>query len=335
MNFMMNAPAVSVIIPLYNAERYIAECLESLLAQTLKNFEVIVVDDCSTDKSVKIVERYIPKFGGRLKLFGMKKNSGSGAMPRNEGLKLSRGEYIYFMDNDDLITPTALEELYLAAKNFSAEVVYCERHFEANEDLSEIHIAGETSEKPTFETENFAERVRKFVNVKFLLEPWSKFVKRTLLISHEIFFPHVVVAEDDIWTYKLFFSAEKILRVPNAVYIWRLNEKSFLHKERSPQATLKFWLNPIIFGVKALDEFMGGIEFFRQNPSYRCAILEVFVHSKTAQIFDTSLKLSLAEIYTSIKNDFGESLGEHDVLISWLLTDLITQQKNFVQLKNK
>lgn len=65
---MMNAPAVSVIIPLYNAERYIAECLESLLAQTLKNFEVIIVDDCSTDGGVKIVERYIPKFAGRLKL---------------------------------------------------------------------------------------------------------------------------------------------------------------------------------------------------------------------------------------------------------------------------
>ncbi|MBR0261015.1 MAG: glycosyltransferase family 2 protein [Selenomonadaceae bacterium] len=68
-----NASAVSVIIPLYNAEKYIAECLESILAQTFQDFEVIVVNDCSTDTGVKIVERYISRFGGRLKLFGMKK----------------------------------------------------------------------------------------------------------------------------------------------------------------------------------------------------------------------------------------------------------------------
>ena len=86
---MANVPEVSIIIPLYNAEKYIAECLESVLAQTFKNFEVIIVDDCSTDNSCTIVESYIPKFSGRLKLYHMEKNSGSGALARNKGLKLS------------------------------------------------------------------------------------------------------------------------------------------------------------------------------------------------------------------------------------------------------
>ena len=70
-------PAVSVVVPLYNVEKYIGECLDSLLAQTFQDFEVVVVDDCSTDNNVKVVESYAPKFGGRLKLTRMKKNTGS------------------------------------------------------------------------------------------------------------------------------------------------------------------------------------------------------------------------------------------------------------------
>ena len=330
---MANIPAVSVIIPLYNAEKYLAECLESILVQSLREFEVILVDDCSTDSSRAIVERYLPKFGGRLKLYAMEKNSGSGALPRNKGLMFSRGEYVFFMDNDDLLTPTTLEELYTQAKNFSADVVYLERHFEASGDLNEIHLAGETSGKPTLETNNLAERIRALIDGKIFLTPWSKFVKRDLLLEHENFFPHLTICDDDIWTCALIFYAERFLRVPNPVYVWRLTEKSVTRRERTPQETINFWLNPIIFGIKTLDNFMSRIEFFQHNVQYRCAVLEFFVHTKTAQVFKSSLNLSLPEIYAAINDNFGKLLGEHDVLISWLLTDLIIQQKNFAQLK--
>ena len=120
---------ISVVIPLYNAEKYVRECIISLLAQTFQDFEVIFVDDCSTDNSVAIVESYAPKFGGRLTLAKMEKNSGSGALPRNKGLSLAKGEYIQFLDADDTLIPTALEELYTLAKEYDADVVYCEKHF--------------------------------------------------------------------------------------------------------------------------------------------------------------------------------------------------------------
>ena len=96
----MEQTKVSVIIPMFNEEKYIGECLESILAQTFKDFELIVVNDCSTDSSVEVVESYAEKFGGRLKLFSTEKNSGSGAVPRNKGLNFSCGEYIF------LWTPT-------------------------------------------------------------------------------------------------------------------------------------------------------------------------------------------------------------------------------------
>ena len=81
----MEIPAVSAIIAMYNTEKYIGECLDSLLAQTFTNFEVIVVDDCSTDSSPAIVASYLPKFGGRLKVLRLKKNSGNNGIPNNTG----------------------------------------------------------------------------------------------------------------------------------------------------------------------------------------------------------------------------------------------------------
>lgn len=325
--------AVTVIIPLYNAEKYFSATLESLLAQTFTDFDVVVADDCSTDSSCAIVERYAAKFGGRLKLTRTEKNSGSGAIPRNIGLTLARGEYVFNMDNDDLLTPTALEEMYALAKNFDADVVACERYYVARADLGEIFICDgrkDVVDKPTFASDDLTERVRELIDEKFFVTPWSKLVRRDVLIDNEIAFPSVTIADDDIWTCEILFSAGKILRVPNAVYIWRQTKSSVMRRERSPQEMLRFWLQPIVFGIKTLDDFIGKLEFFRRHIEYRCAVLEFFVHSKLAQVVTVTEKLTLPEIYAAIKNSFGDSLGGHDVLISWLLADLIMQQNVFV-----
>ncbi|MBR3747432.1 MAG: glycosyltransferase family 2 protein, partial [Selenomonadaceae bacterium] len=126
---MKEIPAISVIIPMFNAEKYIAECLDSILAQTFQDFEVIVVNDCSTDSSVAVFEGYKKFFGERLKIARTQKNSGCGGIPRNMGMMFSRGEYISFLDADDTITTTAFEELYSVAKKFDADVVACEKYY--------------------------------------------------------------------------------------------------------------------------------------------------------------------------------------------------------------
>ena len=99
----MKNPAISVIIPMYNVERYVGECLDSVLLQTFQDFEVIVVDDCSTDNSVEVVNSYVPKFDGRLRLISMEKNTGGGGKPRNRGIELACGEYVQFLDADDFM----------------------------------------------------------------------------------------------------------------------------------------------------------------------------------------------------------------------------------------
>ena len=186
-----NNYSVSVVIPLYNAEKYIGECLNSLLKQTFQDFEVVVVDDCSTDSSCEIVESYAPKFNGRLNLYRSKENSGSGGVPRNKGILFSRGEYIQFLDADDMLTKTALEEMYSLAKEINANVVYCEKHYQTEADGMNMEISilqpKPRVNKPTLETTDFAERIDKILKGAFVVSTCFKFVQREFLIKNEIF----------------------------------------------------------------------------------------------------------------------------------------------------
>ena len=324
-------PAISVIIPMYNAERYVADCLNSLLAQTFQNFEVIIVDDCSTDSSCAVVESFVERFNGRLTLTHTETNSGTCAIPRNVGLPFSRGEYIFFADADDLFTKTALEEMYTLARKFDADVVYLDGHYDADDDLKEIKPADYPMavSTPTLEPENLPERIRRIAQGRYNMPPWNKFVRRRLLVENKISFPRYKISEDDIWTFGLLFYAKKFLCVPNKVYIHRKSEGSITCKGKTPLQTINFWLSPVFKGLKALDEFMRRHEFFKANPQYRYAVLDMFVRWKFNAIFRASQYVTPANIYAAIKQEYGDRFGEHDVLIPALATALNTQQKIF------
>lgn len=326
-----SSPAVSVIVPMYNEEKYIVDCMESILAQTFKNFEVIVVNNCSTDNSPAIVESYKEKFGGRLTLLKTDYNTNSGAIPRDKGLYFSRGEYLFIIDADDLITATALEELYTLAKEYDADVIYCEKNYRAKDDgtLLDIEIGhgGTLVDKPTFETDDIPERLQKLFQGKYRWPQWRKMVRRSFIFKHEIFFPDTRPSDDDVWTYGLLFYAKKILRVPNIVYVRRLSEGSIMREKKTPQQTVTFWINPILLGLKALDKLMSKHEFFQQNPQYRYAVLERFITAKFGCFLEDSFHVPPFAIYEAIKQEYGNKLGEQDVLIAALCAFINTQQK--------
>ncbi|MBR4151503.1 MAG: glycosyltransferase family 2 protein [Selenomonadaceae bacterium] len=167
-----------------------------------QNFEVIVVDDCSKDSSCKVIESYIPKFNGRLSLYHMSRNSGSAPAPRNNGFLVSRGEYIFFMDSDDTLTKTALEEIYTLAKEYDADVVYCEKYYMSTgvgeEYIKNIHLADNRIQKPpfvdkpTFISDKLSDRLDDLLAGKFWVTPWQRFVSRKLLAENEINFPEII-----------------------------------------------------------------------------------------------------------------------------------------------
>lgn len=99
---------VSVITPMYNCEKFISETIESVLNQTYTNWEMIIIDDCSTDKSKQIVKQYIER-DKRIRLIALNENSGA-AVARNKGIEVSSGRFIAFLDGDDLWEPNKLEK---------------------------------------------------------------------------------------------------------------------------------------------------------------------------------------------------------------------------------
>lgn len=112
---------VSIILPVYNVEKYIDRCLKSLVNQTMKEIEILIINDGTLDKSMEICEKYA-KIDQRIKIYN-KDNEGLG-LTRNYGLKRASGEYICFVDSDDYVTDDMCELLYATAKKYEADIVY-------------------------------------------------------------------------------------------------------------------------------------------------------------------------------------------------------------------
>jgi glycosyltransferase involved in cell wall biosynthesis len=127
---LAHSPLVSVIVPLYNYERYVIEAIDSILEQTYTNWELIIVDDCSTDNSFNIVDNYISniKISQNIILIQNEQNKGSSAT-RNTGIKQSNGEYILCLDADDYVSKFFLEEYVKAIIKENADIVYCNAQF--------------------------------------------------------------------------------------------------------------------------------------------------------------------------------------------------------------
>ena len=126
---------ISIIIPVYNVEKFIRQCLDSILSQSYKNYEVILIDDKSKDSSLDIIREYETKYSNFF-VIENKKNSGPGAS-RNKGIDKAKGEYIMFIDSDDYIEPNTLEDAFNAAKKYDADVV----RYDFSRSISNIEYA--------------------------------------------------------------------------------------------------------------------------------------------------------------------------------------------------
>ena len=307
---------VSVIIPLYNAQNYIGACLDSILVQTSQDFEVLVVDDCSTDNSAAIAENYLEKFGGRLKIIFLPENTGNPSIPRNEGLKFSRGEFIFFMDNDDLLIDNALEILCNFAEKYRTDVVCMENGFVLEDNALKAAVFNKNNpnlNEILLETENIAQRVDKFLKTGYSWAPWTKFIRRDFLIANKINFPHVKISEDVLWSLKIVCLAKNFLRVPNRLYICRSLTDSWSRIARKPADEVKFWLNPLVKGFDYLNDFLEG-DFFCKNPNYRFEITNFFVKMQVAGMLDALKNLKPSELYEIVHEVFAD--GKNAALIA-------------------
>ena len=322
---------------MFNAEKYIAECLNSLVEQTFQDFEVIVVDDCSTDSSVAIVESYASKFGGRLKLSKTKINSGGGGyVPRNIGLGLSRGEYIYFVDADDFIAKDALEILHTTAKNSGADVVYTPAYFSyggADKINLEVDKEGRTlreagrEDNPTLTVDNPEQNLQRLLlgGGSFHM-PWVKFIQRSFLIENEIVFPKIFSGGDFIWTIQVFCCAKKFLRIPVALYFYRENAfDSITREKKSPREQISKCVTAFLLGMKALQELSTKNNLL-QNQIYFQAAVRPFFNNCLKRTFDERMQLNPQDVYEILSREFASDSSA--ATVPFLFSVIDGQQKN-------
>ncbi len=206
---------VSIIVPVYNSEKYLKDCLDSLVNQTLKEIEIIAIDDASSDKSLEILKDYEKKYPNKVKVYVNHKNLGQGAT-RNRGIELATGEYIGFLDSDDYVNFNMYAKMYeMAKRNDKPEVITTGLIFVKNNDYLVNNF------KEIAQTKGRILNVK--VNPKIVLDESpsvcnklfrSNILKKAPFIEGRMW-------EDIAFTYAKMFKANKILKFNDADYFYR------------------------------------------------------------------------------------------------------------------
>lgn len=211
---------VSVIVPVYNAEKYLDEMIASLSAQTLKEIEFIFVDDCSTDNSLEILYEFEKIEPDRVIIIKSDENQGPGGA-RNIGLQYASGEYIGFVDSDDYIKPEMYECMHNKAIENNYDLVECGYFSERKKKdmmLWDKSMEGEVS---------FDNRVKMFISCGFIC---TKLFKRKIIVNSQIEFIRKIRFEDIDFLNRLYCRIQKVGIVDKSLYYYRNNQESFTNK---------------------------------------------------------------------------------------------------------
>ena len=210
-------PKVSVVIPIYNVEKYLRECMDSVVNQTLKDIEIICVNDGSPDNSRSILQEYADK-DERIKIID--KENGGLASARNVGVKAATGEYIGFVDSDDWIDLDFYEKLYNTAIQYEADIA-CGNIYKTGKKKYLVRHAQIRFTQKTRDKYRYA-RIPKHCYV------WNKIYRRNALIRSGVCFEEGVCYEDIEFTHKVLHYLNSFVTVPNADYYYRTNPDSIV-----------------------------------------------------------------------------------------------------------
>lgn len=231
-------PKISIIVPIYNVEKYLDRCMQSLLGQTLKDIEIIMVDDGSPDNCPKLCDEY-EKTDSRVKVIH-KKNGGLG-YARNSGLDVASGEYVAFVDSDDFIEDSMYAKLYNAAVKENADVAYC-NHFI-------FHTATGRLEKPyapveksiTFRGSEVVDEVMKNMIAsapetsterKYYMSVWRGIFRRSVIGDLRFESERDYLSEDIIYQVAVLQRVSAVTFIHDRLYYYRENEISLTHAYR-------------------------------------------------------------------------------------------------------
>ena len=284
------SPIISLIIPVYNSKAYLRRCLNSVQAQTFTDYEVVLVDDGSTDGSSDICDAYAA-MDSRFRVFH-EANRGS-SLARKFGMEHALGQWYVFMDSDDDVHPHYLSRLYEAVVEKEAEIAICEMQ-QVDNDASPV--AEKPREAVMLDSEQLHERFFHYSFWGF----WGKIYYRDVFDG--LYFPPYNINEDYVVMAQLFLRQKQVAYVPNALYYYRTNMLSQSHLRLTP---------------RIMDEYYNKlwvVEFYRKNQS-------VYYTQANAQLAETCIKLYHIILSEDKDNCYR---NEKDTIVTFLRSNILT-----------
>lgn len=243
---------ISVIVPIYNVEKYLVRCLQSIIKQTYQNLEIILVDDGSTDTSGKLCDKFAEKDS---RIIVIHKKNGGLSDARNVGIDKSSGSYLVFVDSDDWIDPDMISILYNVAQKNNSDIIEC-----SYRNIYKDHILEETNCNAEIINGDYVTALEGMLDWRYFKPvAWNKLYKRNVI--KDIRYPVGRLHEDEFTTYKYFYNAKKVSYIDVSKYNYdRTREDSITGRgfsEKNLDACwafrerVDFFMNIILFSYNA------------------------------------------------------------------------------------
>ena len=295
----MDSEKISIIVPIYNAEKKLHRCIESILNQSYKNLEIILVNDGSSDNSINICEKYKIK-DNRIIIID-KENAGV-SVARNSGLNIATGKYIQFVDSDDYINPDMCEKLIKTINKNNADVVVCGYNKITNGKIESKFI----KETTVFEMYNFKNTFNEIFKGALFNVPWNKLYKREKINNY--FKEDLSIGEDLLFNLNYFSNCNKIEIIEKCLYCYDVSQQESL--------TSKYNENLLEIEVMLFQEVQ---TFYKTcfGTDCCCDINEVFAKEvyyflkKLVFLSNENTKSKLKKIEYCEKNEFVSDIIRH------------------------
>lgn len=231
----MTSPRISVIIPVYNVAPYIERCLDSVVAQTYQNIEVIIVDDCGSDNSMELVNRFIISHAADWKILSHEHNRGLSAA-RNTGVSQADGDYLFFLDSDDELPPQAMQWFvnYL--------LLYGDSDFLIGDYLIEGNYKFRKLSVPQTMLEGTISIMDAFLRGEWYVMACGKLIKRSFFVRHNLWFVEGRLHEDELFSFQLALSASRIILLEEPVYTYIIREGSITVAPKEKNYIDQYWI---------------------------------------------------------------------------------------------
>lgn len=240
---------ISIIIPVYNVELYLDECIESMRKQTYHNIEILLIDDGSTDSSPQICDSYALK-DSRVKVVHQRNQGPSVA--RNTGLENAIGEYIVFIDSDDFINEKMIEKLYTSLKETNSDMSICNFKY-IYESCDDIQVERSPIKDEILYTEDIISKLFQSKNWYYVVV-WNKMYKRELW--EQIRYPVGYIYEDEMVAHHIFANCKKVASISEELYFYRQISGSIMHRGFNESSLDKYsaYADRLIFLKKRISE---------------------------------------------------------------------------------